>query len=283
MGGFGSAYCLWPSAQADAGATCGHPLAAGSWGDRLWLSGRTVDDKAGGSGDREGVWRSLSSRPRQSPPAVGGLEPPAAHPTSHPARRRSCSQVAGGALARPQKGAEEEGRTVVWVDESGFYLLPSRIRTYAPRKQTPILRVKLTHDHLSAISAITPAGRLLLLVEEHALRGPDVVRFLRHLLRHIAGKLLVIWDGSPIHRSRAVKDFLAAGGAKRIHLEQLPGYAPDLNPDEGIWNYLKRVELRNVCSKDLPDLRQELRLATARLRHKHHIIQGCFRQAGYYD
>ena len=108
-----------------------------------------------------------------------------------------------------------------------------------------------------------------------------MVHFLRHLLRHIPGKLLVIWDGAPIHRAQVVKDFLAQGGAARICLEQLPAYAPELNPDEGIWRYLKRVELRNLCCGDLTELRLELRLAAARLRHKRGVIQGCITQCGY--
>jgi transposase len=119
------------------------------------------------------------------------------------------------------------------------------------------------------------------MVRATAFHGEEVVVFLRHLLRHLTGKLLVLWDGSPIHRSTVVKQFLREGGAERIRLEQLPGYAPDLNADESIWNYLKRVELRNVCCRDLPHLKQELRRAVARLRHKRHIIQGCIRQAGY--
>jgi transposase len=94
--------------------------------------------------------------------------------------------------------------------------------------------------------------------------------------------LLVIWDGSPIHRNQAVKQFLADGAARRLHLERLPGYAPDLNADEGIWHYLKHVELRNVCCRDLAHLKQELRRATGRLRHKRTVIQGCIRQAGYH-
>ena len=121
-----------------------------------------------------------------------------------------------------------------------------------------------------------------MLVQERAYKSSDVVRFLKHLLRHIPGKLLVIWDGSPIHRGQPIKDFLAQGGAKRIRLEQFPGYAPDLNPDEGIWNYPKRVELRNVCCQNLPHLRGELRRATARLRHKRHVIRGCATLAGYH-
>ncbi len=65
----------------------------------------------------------------------------------------------------------------------GFYLLPAAVRTYAPRGHTPMLQVPLTRDHLSATSAITPAGQILTEVQERALRGPDVVRFLKHLLR----------------------------------------------------------------------------------------------------
>ena len=114
-----------------------------------------------------------------------------------------------------------------------------------------------------------------------SLRGPDVVRFLRHLLRHIRGKLLVIWDGAPIHRAEVIKDFLTQGGAVRIWLEQLPAYPPELNAEEGIWNLLKRAELRNLCCDDLAELRLELRLAAARLRHKTAVIQGCISQCGY--
>jgi transposase len=143
------------------------------------------------------------------------------------------------------------------------------------------LRVPLTRDHLSVISGITLDDRLLLMVHQHAIRGPQVVRFLKHLLQHIPGQLLVIWDGAPIHHGKAVQAFLANGAAARLQLEILPGYAPDLNPDEGIWNYLKRVELRNLCCATLRHLRHELRLATARLRHKRSIIHSCFHQAGY--
>jgi transposase len=154
------------------------------------------------------------------------------------------------------------------------------VRTYAPRGKTPVLRVPLSYDHWSVISALTPDGRLLMQMQARAYKGPDVVRFLKHVLRHLPGKLLILWDGAPIHRSQPIKDFLAAGGAKRIQLERLPGYAPELNPDEGIWEYLKRVELKNVCCQDLAELRYELRLATARLRHKREVLKGCIKHAG---
>ena len=77
------------------------------------------------------------------------------------------------------------------------------------------------------------------------------------------------------------KTFGSSGAAKRLHLEQLPGYAPDLNPDEGIWNYLKRVELGNVCCDNLDQLHHKLIQAKERLRHKKEIIKSCSRQCGY--
>lgn len=167
------------------------------------------------------------------------------------------------------------------MDQSGFYLLPTVVRTYAPIAQTPILHEQLSRDHLSAMSAITPEGKLLMMEQERAFKGPDVVRFLKHALRQIPGKLLVIWDGSPIHRSKVVKEFLKSGGASRLQLERLPGYAPELNPDEGIWKHLKYVELKNVCCRSLCELRRELRKAKERLRHKKHVILGCIRQPGF--
>jgi transposase len=179
-----------------------------------------------------------------------------------------------------KKKARLERRILVFVDESGFYLLPAAVRTYAPRGKTPILRVFQTHDHLSVMSGITPDGGLFTMTRYDALNGSDSIHFLKHLHSQIDRKLLVIWDGSPIHRSKEVRTFLANGAAKQIHLERLPAYAPDLNPDEGTWQHLKRVELRNVCCSDLDHLHQQLNLAILRLRRKPYLIQSFFNQAG---
>jgi transposase len=185
------------------------------------------------------------------------------------------------ALACSQKKAEQEQRQIIFVDESGFYLLPMAVRTYAPVGKTPVLRVPLTRDHISAIGALTPEGRLFVQTQERSYKGEDVVCFLKQLLRQIPGKVLIIWDGSPIHRCQAVKDFLAAGAAARIYLERLPAYAPEFNPQEGVWNLLKRRELKNVCCKNLGELENALLLARARLRHRKQTLRHCFAHAGY--
>jgi len=183
-------------------------------------------------------------------------------------------------VARHQKGAQAQQQTILFVDESGFYPLPSVVRTYAPIGQTPMLREWRTRDHLSAISAVSPTGKLYFHGQDGAINSADVVAFLEHLLREVSGRMIIIWDGAPIHRRQVIKEFLANGAAQRMHLERLPAYAPELNPDEGVWQQLTGVEWRNLCCFDLHHLWNELRTAVKRVRRKPRILNGCFAGAG---
>ncbi len=126
---------------------------------------------------------------------------------------------------------------------------------------------------------MTSTGKLYVQQQERAYRGPAVVDFLQHLQRHIPGPILVVWDGASIHRGTAVQEWLTRPET-RIQLVRLPAYAPALNPDEGIWCYLKYGELRNLVCHTLTELRYELRLALARLRHKAHVLRGVIAQTG---
>ncbi|HEX2242979.1 MAG TPA: IS630 family transposase [Gammaproteobacteria bacterium] len=179
-------------------------------------------------------------------------------------------------MAGYQKGAQTQGQRLFFIDESGFYPLPSVVRTYAPVGHTPILKEWWTREHLSAISAISPEGKLYFHCQDRALDSVDVVAFLEHLLREVPGRMVIIWDGAPIHRSQVIKTFLGNGAAPRLHVERLPAYAPELNPSEGLWAHLKGVELRNVCCFTIRHLRHELRDAVKRVRRKPRIIKGCF-------
>jgi transposase len=160
-------------------------------------------------------------------------------------------------------------------------LLPIVVRTYAPKGCTPILNEYLSYKHVSLIGAVTPAGRLFLKTYEHSIKSHEVVAFLGQLLRMIPGLLLIIWDGIPTHRSKLVKAYLSSGAAQRIHLERLPGYAPDLNPTEWVWSYLKLVDLANVACDTLPELDTLIQKAKKRLQRKPDLIQAFIRDAGY--
>lgn len=174
--------------------------------------------------------------------------------------------------------ARRERRTPVFIDEAGFYLLPGVVRTYAPEGRTPILKEWQSRDHLSVMGAVTTPGKIYSLVRQESLSGLETVAFLAHLRRVAASRLLVIWDGSPIHRRAEVKEFVA-GTNGEVRVEPLPAYAPDLNPVEWMWQHLKHVELRNVACLDLEQLHLEFHLALGRVRSKPDLVRTFFEGA----
>jgi transposase len=175
--------------------------------------------------------------------------------------------------------ARRERRDLVFVDESGFYLLPGVVKTYAPKGQTPVVHEWQTRDHLSVMGGVTDGGKVYSLVRPKSLDGLHCIEFLVHLGRLVGDRLLVIWDGSPIHRRAEVQEFVVEASGK-IHLEPLPPYAPDLNPVEWLWKHLKKVELRNLTCLDLEQLHMELHLALGRVRQKRTLVRSFFEGAG---
>ena len=111
-----------------------------------------------------------------------------------------------------------------------------------------------------------------------AIRGPQVIEFLTHLLAHLPGRLLVIWDGLPAHRSRLVQHWVASQRA-RLELERLPAYAPELNPVEYLWGYWKQHELPNFCPKNFAELSDHARRALRRMRGRSSLVRSFWQQA----
>ena len=105
-----------------------------------------------------------------------------------------------------------------------------------------------------------------------------MVDFLGHLLRHLSGKLLVVWDGLPAHRARVVSDFIAAQRG-RLAIQWLPGYAPELNPVEYIWGCWKKHELPNFCPHDFAQLSYQARRALCRMRRRSRLVRAFWQQA----
>src|SRR5215207_9549207 len=127
-----------------------------------------MDVREGGYGDPKGVRSELPSGARQ-PGGEGARSLVAeASSASQPARRTDHRTLEERTLARIEKGALKEGRTIVFCDQSGFYLLPMVVRTYAPVGKTPILKENLTRDHLSAMSGVTLEGKLYMIEQEKA-------------------------------------------------------------------------------------------------------------------
>lgn len=111
-----------------------------------------------------------------------------------------------------------------------------------------------------------------------SIKAPQVLEFLGHLQRHIGSRLLIIWDGLPVHRSRLVREFVAGLGG-HIHLDYLLAYAPELNPVEYLWGHCKQHELPNLCPKDFAQLTRAARRALGRMRRRPTLVESFWKQA----
>jgi hypothetical protein len=123
-----------------------------------------------------------------------------------------------------------EGRIIVFLDESGLSQEPHRVRTWAPRGQTPVLEFDFNWKKLSVVAGIT-IWNFYFRFYPSAVKTQQVIDFLGHLQRQLKEKLLIIWDGAMIHRSRQMREYLAEV-EDRIYVASLPAYAPELNPAE---------------------------------------------------
>jgi transposase len=170
---------------------------------------------------------------------------------------------------------------LVFVDESGFLLIPSVRKTWSPVGQTPVVRHRERHDRISAISGIAVSPRrghcvLYCHLYDDNIQGEAVVVFLRDLLRHIRGHIFVLLDNGAIHRGDPVQVLLTR--TRRLHLIPLPAYAPELNPDEGVWQHLKR-HLANGRPDTHAELMDVLADEICRLAAAPDLLQGCIRQS----
>jgi transposase len=180
-------------------------------------------------------------------------------------------------VARLKKKARQQRRTIVFVDESGLSTRPTRVRTWAPRGQTPVLHETFNWKSLSIIGGLA-LWRFYFQIHAGSIKSPQVVEFLQHLQRHVGGKMLILWDGAPIHRSLLVKNYVATTRG-RLVIERLPAYAPELNPVEYMWGHLKTHEIANLIVTKAWELSLEATAALRRMRRRPGIVAACYKQS----
>jgi transposase len=140
-----------------------------------------------------------------------------------------------------------------------------------------VLEFNFNWHKLSAIAGIT-WWNFYFRLYEGSINKERVVEFLEHLMRHLPGKLLIVWDRLSAHKSALVRDFIDSQG-DRIRLEWLPAYAPELNPVEYLWGHWKHHELPNFCPRDLWQLSDSARRGLKRMRRRTSLIVAFWKQA----
>lgn len=182
----------------------------------------------------------------------------------------------GQRVAPSKKNATRLGAHIVFVDESGFMLIPTVRKTWAPKGKTPVHHHLYRHTKISVITALTVSpirNRLGLYFRFHFenIKGKDVRSFLSYLMRHIRGHLIVIWDNAQIHKGQPIRELCRRHS--RLHLVALPPYAPELNPDEGVYAFAKTA-LANGQPHDEWDLLRSLLQVLSALRRSSSHLRG---------
>jgi transposase len=175
------------------------------------------------------------------------------------------------------RDAKREGATIYWANEMGLRSDHVSGTSYAPVGQTPVIRATGQRFGCSMISAITNRGQMVFRVFQGTFRAPMFVDFMRRLRRQSAGKVYLIVDGHPVHRSRLAKDFVAEHAAD-FRLIQLPGYCPELNPDELLNQDVKTNALGKSRPRDRAEMMSAVRRHLFRRQKQPQVIQNLFRE-----
>lgn len=161
-------------------------------------------------------------------------------------------------------------------------LQPLVRRTWAPKGCTPIQYSWDRRDRLSAISALTVSPRrrrlgLYFTFHEHNIHAPDVEAFVAEMLRHLPRGLILVLDRWQVHRSAAHR--LLERFSRRLQIEWLPAYAPQLNPDEQVWTQTKYRDLANFLPHDITDLGRAIRQSLQRTKNRQSLLRSFFQYA----
>lgn len=173
--------------------------------------------------------------------------------------------------------AVAEKRVIVFVDESGLSQRPTRVRTWAPKGQTPQLEFNFNWKTLSAMAGVSFYQFYFKLIEG-AVKAPDVVAFVRQLQDRIGRPLLIVWDGLAAHKSRVVREYVDSTEGQVV-LANLPAYAPELNPVEYLWGHWKHHEIPNLCAATLSLLGLHARRALRRMQRRPSLVKAFWIQA----
>lgn len=149
-------------------------------------------------------------------------------------------------------------------------------RTWAPCGKTPILYQRTrSHEKVSIIAAVSVSSKmkrtgLIFSLHSSNITAKLVTRFLKQLTRHIQKPIVLVWDRLLSHRAKSTQKFLKKH--KNVHMYYLPPYAPELNPVEFVWAYLKHNPLVNYPLYDKDTLNRVARYHTAKIKKKNKLL-----------
>jgi transposase len=172
--------------------------------------------------------------------------------------------------------ARAEGGQVFFWDESGFRADTVHGRTWGVRGHTPVVARPGQRQSISAASAVNAKGAFWYCTYQGGLTAELFVRLLRKMMRNRVKPVHLVVDGLPAHKTRLVKDYVQSTEG-RLTLHFLPGYAPELNPDELVWSHMKRTGVARTPLRKGERLQDKIEAQLARLKAAPRLIRSFFR------
>lgn len=161
-------------------------------------------------------------------------------------------------------------------DESGVSLTAVLGKTWAPKGETPIVRVTAKRGGLCVTSAISPAGKMVFRIEKGKVNADKHIEFLKQIMKHHPHrKIIVIEDKSPVHTAKKVNNFVEQN-KKKLAVYRLPSYSPELNPDEHVWSYLKAHQLKSHQAKNTNELKRLVKNKMNGIQKKKGLVNSFF-------
>lgn len=175
-----------------------------------------------------------------------------------------------------QKHARRWQAMLYFQDESGVSLTAVMGKTWAPKGKTPIVKVTGKKGGFCVTSAISPAGKMVFRIEKEKVTALVHIEFLEQILKHHPRrKIIVIEDNARPHTAQEVKYFVEQH-KKRFAIYHIPSYAPELNPDEHVWEYLKARKLKAHQAQTVKELKHLVKRKMQSIQHKPNLIQSFF-------
>lgn len=134
--------------------------------------------------------------------------------------------------------AKEEGAVIYWGDETAVQNVPNYARGYAPKGQTPVLKVQTVKMHINMISAISNQGHVRFMFSNDSIDADHLIEFMERLIKDVNRKIYLILDNLKAHHSKKTAAWVESHSDK-IKLFYLPPYSPEYNPDEYLNHDLK--------------------------------------------
>jgi len=235
----------------------------------LWTCGMLVDlikRQFGISLSRSSVSRLLKQL---------GLSPQRPLRRAYQQNQEAVEQWLKEDFPRIRKEAQEVGATIYFADEAGVRSDYHSGTTWGIRGQTPVVSATGARFGLNVISVVNRQGKLRFMVFNGRLNGDLFIQFLRRLLYGAIHPIFLIVDGHPVHRSAAVRKFVASTEGK-LRLFYLPTYSPELNPDEQVWNHLKNHTIGKQCLTSLEQMTKAVHAHLRSMQRKPALIRSFF-------